>query len=249
LGIDTLARYAKSFGLGRPTEIPLSDEKPGLIPSSNWKKKVRDEVWYKGETLSCAIGQGYILVTPIQLLNAMSALSNGGMLYLPQIVERIETANGKVVKSYPPIPTGTISLSPENLTIIRDALYGVVNEPRGTGRVSRIRGMTVSGKTGTAQVISLKDDVDEKETPYEHRDHAWFVAYAPAENPVISVAVLVEHGGRFRFRPHRQRGHEKVSPYHQGGGEVHRSYRSEKGGGFPQFTGFHSMTEPGGLGT
>jgi penicillin-binding protein 2 len=195
LGIDTLAKYAKGFGLGKPTEIALSDEKSGLIPSSKWKKKVYDEVWYEGETLSCAIGQGYVLVTPIQLLNVISAVANGGMLYLPEIVERIETANGKVVKSYPPIPRGKIPLSPENLSIIREALHGVVNEPRGTGRVSRIRGMTVSGKTGTAQVISLKDDVPEKETPYEHRDHAWFVAYAPAENPMISVAVLVEHGG------------------------------------------------------
>ena len=195
LGIDTLARYAKGFGLGRPTEISLSDEKPGLIPSSKWKKKVYDEVWYEGETLSCAIGQGYILVTPIQLLSAISSVGNGGRLYLPQIVERIETADGKVVKSYPSIPMDKIPLSPENLAIIREALHGVVNEARGTGRIARLRGMTVSGKTGTAQVISLKDDVPEKEVPYEHRDHAWFVAYAPAENPIISVAVLVEHGG------------------------------------------------------
>ena len=196
LGIDTLARYAKGFGLGKPTGISLSDEKPGLIPTSAWKKKVYGEVWYGGETLSCAIGQGYILVTPLQLLNVISAIGNGGALYRPQIVERIERANGELVKSYPPIAMDKIPLSTENLAIIRQALFGVVNEDRGTGRIARVRGTTVSGKTGTAQVISLRDEDEEKEdTPYEHRDHAWFVAYAPMNNPLIAVVALVEHGG------------------------------------------------------
>jgi penicillin-binding protein 2 len=195
LGIDTLAKYAKGFGLGKPTEISLGDEKPGLIPSSEWKKEAYDEAWYQGETLSCAIGQGFVLVTPLQLLNVTSAIANGGTLYRPQIVERIEGANGKLVKSYPSIPMGKIPLSPENLMIIREALFGVVNEARGTGRIARIKGVSISGKTGTAQVISLKEDAAEEDTPYEHRDHAWFVAYAPMDYPVISVVVLVEHGG------------------------------------------------------
>ncbi len=195
LGIDTLAKYAKGFGLGKATGISLNDEKPGLIPSSEWKKKVYDEVWYQGETLSCAIGQGYILVTPLQLLNAISAIATEGILYRPQLVERIERVNGKVLKSYEPISTGKIPGSPENLMFIREALLGVVNEDRGTGRVARIKDVTVSGKTGTAQVIALREDVAEEDIPYEYRDHAWFVAYAPMENPIISVAVLVEHGG------------------------------------------------------
>ncbi len=196
LGIDTLAKYAEGFGLGKPTEISLSDEKPGLVPTTEWKEKVYHEAWYEGETLSCAIGQGYVLVTPLQLLNVISAIANGGTLYVPQIVERVETANGRAVESYLPIPMGKIPLSPENLTIIREALSGVVNEARGTGRSAQIRGTKVSGKTGTAQVISLKEDVEQEENiPYEHRDHAWFVAYAPQENPIISVVVLVEHGG------------------------------------------------------
>ncbi|MFQ5842346.1 MAG: penicillin-binding protein 2, partial [Thermodesulfobacteriota bacterium] len=195
LGIDTLAKYAKEFGLGKPTGISLNDEKPGLIPSSDWKKKVYHEAWYEGETLSCAIGQGYVLVTPLQLLNAISAIATEGILYRPQLVERIERANGRLLKSYQPISIGKIPVSPENLMFIREALAGVVNEDHGTGRVARIKDVTVSGKTGTAQVISLKEDVAEKDTPYEHRDHAWFVAYAPMENPIISVAVLVEHGG------------------------------------------------------
>jgi penicillin-binding protein 2 len=195
LGIDTLAKYAKAFGLGKPTGISLNDEKPGLIPSSVWKKKVYNEVWYKGETLSCAIGQGFVLVTPLQLLNAISAIATEGILYLPHLVKRIERANGKVLKSYKPISIGKVPVSPENLMFIREALLGVVNEDRGTGRVARIKGVNVSGKTGTAQVISLREDVKEEDTPYEHRDHAWFVAYAPMENPIISVVVLVEHGG------------------------------------------------------
>ncbi len=195
LGIDRLAKYAKGFGLGKPTGISLNDEKPGLIPSSEWKKKVYDEIWYEGETLSVAIGQGYVLVTPLQLLNALSAIATEGILYRPQLVERIERANGKVLKSYKPISIGKVPVSPENLMFIREALPGVVNEDRGTGRVARIKDVTVSGKTGTAQVISLREDVEEKDIPYEYRDHAWFVAYAPMENPIISVAVLVEHGG------------------------------------------------------
>ena len=195
LGIDTLAKYAKAFGFGKATGISLNDEKPGLIPSSEWKKKVYNEPWYKGETLSCAIGQGFILVTPLQLLNALSAIATEGILYLPQLVGRIERANGKLLKSYKPISIGKIPVSPENLMLIREALLGVVNEDRGTGRVARIKGVSVSGKTGTAQVISLREDVKEEDTPYEYRDHAWFVAYAPMESPIISVAVLVEHGG------------------------------------------------------
>jgi penicillin-binding protein 2 len=195
LGIDTLAKYAKGFGLGKPTAISLGDEKPGLIPTSEWKKQIYDEPWYEGETLSCAIGQGYILVTPLQLLNVISSIANGGTLYLPQIVERVETANGKLVKSHPPAAMGKIPICPENLTIIREALHGVVNEARGTGRIARFKGTTVSGKTGTTQVISLREDVEEEDLPYEYRDHAWFVAYAPTDNPVISVVVLVEHGG------------------------------------------------------
>ena len=195
LGIDTLAKYAKAFGLGKPTGISLNDEKPGLIPSSEWKKKVYNEAWYGGETLSVAIGQGYVLVTPLQLLNAISAVATEGILYLPQLVERIEGANGKLLKSYEPVSIGKAPVSPENLMIIREALSGVVNEAHGTGRIARIKGVTVSGKTGTAQVISLKEDVAKEDIPYEHRDHAWFVAYAPMEDPIISVAVLVEHGG------------------------------------------------------
>lgn len=195
LGIDTLAKYAKGFGLGKSTGITLRDEKPGLIPSSEWKKKAYGEVWYGGETLSCAIGQGFVLVTPLQLLNLISSISNGGMLYRPQIVERIERTNGKVLKSYPPAPIGKIPLCRENLQLIQRALYGVVNEPHGTGRIARIKGVDLAGKTGTAQVISLREDVKDEDVPHEYRDHAWFVAYAPVENPIISVAVLVEHGG------------------------------------------------------
>ncbi len=195
LGIDTIAKYAKGFGLGKPTKISLSDEKPGLIPSSEWKEKAYNEAWYEGETLSCAIGQGYVLVTPLQLLNAISAVANGGVLYLPQLVDRIERANGELIKSYPPIPRGKIPLSQGHLMIIREALHGVVNEDHGTGRSARIEGVTVSGKTGTAQIISLKENMAEEDTPYEYRDHAWFVAYAPMDNPIISVVVLVEHGG------------------------------------------------------
>ena len=198
VGVDRIAHYASELGLGRPTGIYLPHEKPGIVPSSSWKKKRSGVPWYSGETLSLAVGQGYLNTTPLQLVNLISAVSNNGIFYLPQVVERVENIYGTVLKAYRPVEIGRANISENTFRIIHDALSGVVNEPRGTGWVCALKGVKVAGKTGTAQVITMaqnfrKGDMDRM--PLKYRDHAWFVAYAPCENPQIAIAVLVEHGG------------------------------------------------------
>ncbi|MBI3756278.1 MAG: penicillin-binding protein 2 [Deltaproteobacteria bacterium] len=198
VGIDRLAYYAKGFGLGRKTGANLTNEKPGLVPSGKWKKDRFGAKWYEGETISISVGQGYLTTTPLQMLNVYAAIANGGKLYLPQLVYMTETLTGEVVSKFAPQEIGRVPVSPENLKILQDGLKGVVNENGGTGWTARVPGVDVAGKTGTAQVIRLKDNTPRKkpkDTPYEQRDHAWFVGYAPAENPEIAVAVIVEHGG------------------------------------------------------
>ncbi len=198
LGIDTLAQYANKLGLGRPTGLGLSGEKPGLIPTQQWKKKKKNEAWLAGETISASIGQGFNLVTPLQQALMTATVANGGILLKPHLVKRIEEASGRVREIFDPEIVGRVNARPENMELIRDALRGVVNEDRGTGRVARMDNIVVSGKTGTAQVVHLRvteDTEDDEEIPYQFRDHAWFVAFAPYEKPEVAVAVLVEHGG------------------------------------------------------
>ncbi len=198
IGVDLIAQYANEFGLGRTTGISLPHEKPGIVPSTSWKKKRSGVPWYSGETLSLAVGQGYINTTPLQLLTMISAVANGGKLYLPQVVEKVENIYGNVLKGYPPVESRRVNISENTLHIIQEALMGVVNEPHGTGWVCALKDAKVAGKTGTAQVVTMpqnfkKGDMDRM--PLKFRDHAWFVAYAPVENPRISIVVLVEHGG------------------------------------------------------
>ena len=198
LGIDTLGRYAKMLGMGSLTGINLLGEKPGLVPTKDWKLKARGEKWLAGETISASIGQGFNLVTPIQQARLLATVANGGMVLKPYLVRQVKDKDGRVVKeTFPSIENRLVSL-PDTLSTIQKGLFGVVNEKRGTGGRARLKGITVAGKTGTAQVVSLKkgpkSDEDE-EILYKHRDHAWFVGYAPYENPEIAVAVIVEHGG------------------------------------------------------
>ena len=198
VGVDRIAHYANELGLGRATGIRLPHEKPGIVPSSSWKKKRLGVQWYSGETLSFAVGQGYLNTTPLQLVSLISAVSNDGKFYLPQVVERAENIYGTVLKECPPVEIGRANISENTLRIIQEALSGVVNEPHGTGWACALKGVKVAGKTGTAQVIRMaqnfrKGDMDRM--PLKFRDHAWFVAYAPCESPRIATAVLVEHGG------------------------------------------------------
>ena len=198
LGIDNLAKYAKKLGFGSHTGIGLSGEKSGLIPSTAWKKKVKNEVWYPGETISASIGQGYNLITPLQNASMISAIANGGFLPAPYLVKKIEDSEGKLIKEFSPKILKNIEMDPEILKHLKEGLRGVVYEAHGTGHRARLKNIVVSGKTGTAQVVSMKDseDIDpEEKIPYSFRDHAWFIAFAPYENPDIAVSIIIEHGG------------------------------------------------------
>jgi penicillin-binding protein 2 len=197
LGIDRIADFARGFFLGRRSGIPLGDEKPGLVPTSSWKERRFGEVWMKGETVSASIGQGFNLVTPMQLALTYAAIANGGVLLKPRVVLRREGRDGRVVEADDPVVLGHVPVAPEYLALIRDALEAVVGEPHGTGGRARLPGVRVAGKTGTAQVVQLKhtEDLEEDEVPIKYRDHAWFISFAPVDAAEIVVAVLVEHGG------------------------------------------------------
>jgi penicillin-binding protein 2 len=196
LGIDRLAFYAKACGLGSATGINLDDEAEGLIPTSAWKKRRTGISWQGGETLSVAIGQGYDLSTPLQMLVLTSALANGGTRYKPLILKSVKTADGDIVIQSKKQVIGRLPAGKKTLSIVKKGLREVVNSPKGTGWIAHIKGMDISGKTGTAQIVGRKNDpnVSEKDIPDHFKAHAWFVAYAPSVNPQIAVAVLVEHG-------------------------------------------------------
>ncbi len=197
VGVDGLAEYARKLGLGVKTEVALEYEKSGLIPTKEWKKKKYGEKWQDGETLSLAIGQGFNLLTPLQLCQMTATLVNGGKLYQPQIIEKITDADGNIVESFIAKQTGELTESEKQyLELIKEGMTEVIQGARGTARNARLAGITVGGKTGTAQVVRLEQykHLKEEDIPYKYRDHAWFTAFAPAEDPEIAVTVLVEHG-------------------------------------------------------
>ena len=198
LGVDKIAWYARQFGFGSVTGVDLPREKSGLVPTKEWKLSRLGEPWHLGETISVAIGQGFNLVTPIQLVNAYAALANGGTLFRPHVIKRIETADGKVFKEFSPEKINTLPVSKENLALLNYALWGVVNERGGTGYVLKRPEEDLCGKTGTAQVIGLPQDEKArraKKITYEYRDHALFVCFGPYKNPEIAVAVIMENAG------------------------------------------------------
>ncbi len=196
LGINRLAFYAKAFGLGHKTGIALPNEKPGLIPDTLWKRKRFHEPWFEGETLSVAIGQGYVLTTPLQMAMLVGAVANDGALMLPLIVKEIRDINGKVIFSEKPKIVSRLPVSRKVLEMVKSGLWGVVNEQHGTAHRAKLKGINVSGKTGTAQVVRIERKPGSRKSVAIHlKDHAWFVAYAPSEAPKVAMSVLVEHGG------------------------------------------------------
>lgn len=196
LGVDRIALYAKDFGLGDKTGIGLNNEKPGLVPNSEWKQKALNDRWYTGETISVSVGQGYTLATPIQLLSAYAAIANNGTLYVPKLIERVTTPEGEVIHEFEAEEKNRLTISEENLTIIKEALRGVVTEEKGTARWLNRNDFEIAGKTGTAQVIRMKErEKDITKQKYKFRDHALFVGFAPYSAPEIVVVVIVEHGG------------------------------------------------------
>lgn len=199
VGADKLAEYARKFGFGATTGVDLPSEKEGLVPTKEWKLKKYHEPWQIGETVTLSIGQGFMLVTPIQLVRAYCALANGGTLYRPRIIKLIKTEHGEIIKEYKTEVQGELPVGIENIKILRKALWGAVNDKHGTGSALKRSERDVCGKTGTAQVIEQPQEEDqekdEEDVPYKHRDHALFVCFAPYQNPEVAVMVVVEHGG------------------------------------------------------
>ncbi len=183
LGVDGLYTYLKKFGLGERTGIALP-EKRGVNPSRTWKRKHLKEPWYPGETAMLAIGQGYVTATPLQINIMTSAIANGGTIVKPKI-RKTDEKKPLLITGAPP------RLDPKSVSFLKKALYGAVNEHRATGIYARSSITSVSGKTGTAQVVSATVESTKK----RFQDHAWFTSYAPSDSAEISVTVLVENGG------------------------------------------------------
>jgi len=197
VGMDRIAKYSRDYGFGERTGLGLPGEVPGFVPSREWyifRKKVR---FRPGYTMNMAIGQGNLKVTVLQLALAYAAIVNGGYLYYPQIVKSIEEPDGTPVQRFMPEVRRTVPLSPDTRRILIDAMQSVIEDPLGTAYGTAVEGVSIGGKTGTAQVARQKQKKGQemRDFWYFSRDHAWFVAFAPVENPEIVVAVLVEHGG------------------------------------------------------
>jgi len=193
LGFDLIAQYARKLGLGKPTGIALADEKAGLIPTPAWKQERMGEPWYQGDSFINAIGQGFVLISPIQAAQMMAVLANGGTFYEPHLLKRTRNRETGAEKIFPPVELRHVAFSPQALDEVRRALVGVTSEPGGTAHGAATPLGPVAGKTGTAQVIAQR--VPGVKLTGKQKDHAWFVAYAPADRPRIAVAVIVEHGG------------------------------------------------------
>jgi penicillin-binding protein 2 len=196
VGMDRIARVAQEFGLGQKTGLGINPEAPGRIPTRSWYSLRYHGQFRLGFTLNMAIGEGDVLVTPLQLALAYAALANGGTLYQPQVVRAVETSDGAVVQEFPPRIRRQIPLQPENLRRVTDALFDVVNDPTGTAFPARDPALDVAGKTGTAQTgYIVKKDDEPKMGWFLSQNHAWFASFAPARSPEVAVTVLVEHGG------------------------------------------------------
>jgi penicillin-binding protein 2 len=199
LGIDGIANFMRQFGFGQRTGVDISGESEGILPSPEWKKKrfkkPEQQKWYAGETISIGIGQGYNAYTPIQLAQAMATLANDGVMFRPHLVQHITDTRTGEKTPIEPKPLRTLPLKQEHIDIIKRAMVGVNKE--GTGaRAFAGAGYEAAGKTGTAQVFSLKGaQYKESAVKKELRDHALFIAFAPADQPTIALAVLVENGG------------------------------------------------------
>jgi penicillin-binding protein 2 len=195
-GMDRIAKVAMDFGLGQKTGIGVNPEAQGRIPTHAWTTLHHKGQFRVGYTLNAAIGQGADTVTVLQLAFAYAALANGGTLYQPQVVRAVEGSDGSVVQDFPPRVRRVVSVRPENLTFVDDALRGVVTEEGGTAYKERLNDVDMAGKTGTAQTshIALRD-ADPSRAWYFNRDHAWFAGFAPAKSPEIAIVVLIEHGG------------------------------------------------------
>jgi len=196
LGLDPIAEMGRALGLGAPTGVGVVAEVPGIMPDSAYHDRVTPGGYTKGLALNSAIGQGDVNVTPLQLAVLYAAVANGGQVFRPQLVRRIESPDGKTLREFQPEVAREVPLEPDHRRLLLDALAAVVNEPGGTAYRSRLADIRFAGKTGTAQVATLgKVRLKETAMTFLQRDHAWFAAIAPVEEPELVVVVLNEHGG------------------------------------------------------
>lgn len=192
MGIDVIADFADQFGLGQETGVELPSERVGIVPSTTWKEKAKGQPWLPGETISAAIGQGYVTVTPMQMAHLTATVANDGTSFRPRAVRAVMERASGLWHEVPTVPQGHLAVAPDTLALIKEALAGVVT--RGTATRARSTLVSIAGKTGTAQTAALRTG-PQQDIPKKFRDHAWFVSYAPTEAPRIAVAVLVEHMG------------------------------------------------------
>ncbi len=200
LGIDRMHQFMSNFGFGQRSGIDILGERKGLMPSREWKKRAYNQVWFPGETVIAGIGQGYVLVTPLQLALAAATLANGGKLYQPQLVHSIKRKSDPIPRLVTPQLVREIKINKQaNWDLVYHAMTEVIHGSRGTARRLNKPGMRykIAGKTGTAQVFTVAQDASYKEADLEERlkDHAMFMAFAPVKNPKIAIAVVVENGG------------------------------------------------------
>jgi penicillin-binding protein 2 len=198
MGIDRLSRMAFALGLGEKTGIELKGERKGLIPTREWKLRRFKQRWFDGETVNASIGQGFVSVTPLQLAVMTAAIANGGTVYRPHVVAEIKSLTDDTgAYNKEPEVIRFLPLGERNLRAVRDGMMAVVNERRGTAWKSRLKSVSIAGKTGSAQVVKQRERISrsqERHIPYRFRDHALYVAFAPADKPEIAVSVVVEHG-------------------------------------------------------
>ncbi len=196
LGIDMIHEFISQFGLGQRTGIDIAGEVGGLLPSRQWKEQRFGQRWFVGDTISVGIGQGYNLVTPLQLASATAILASGGRIFRPHVVQHVQDSQTNELQTIEPYPIGEVPLQPRHLDLVRDAMADVTR-PGGTAAWAGWGAKySFAGKTGTAQVIGLKGQkYDEEAIDERHRDHALFIAFAPAEAPKIALGILVENGG------------------------------------------------------
>jgi penicillin-binding protein 2 len=196
LGIDKMHEFLDKFGFGKRSGIDLVGEVDGLMPSKEWKRNNRNQAWFPGETLITGIGQGYMQATPLQLAKATATLANRGKVIIPHLAQRIINADYADTIDF--LPDEVIPLKSKNVDNIIQAMTNVVHSSRGTaGKLDKAVGYQIAGKTGTAQVFTIKQEekYNEDAIDFKMRDHALFIAFAPASDPQIAVAVIAEHGG------------------------------------------------------
>lgn len=198
LGVDKIKEYANKLTFGEISHVDLDGERAGLVPSTEWARVKQNRKWYPSETISVAIGQGPLIVTPLQVANMTAAVANGGKVFQPHIVRYVDRVQNDSSYQRFRVPSRVIhevTLAPNALKAVRNGLFRVVNEPGGTGLNAKVEGLNVAGKTGSVQVIAYSGWIKATSLPFKYRDHAWFASFAPADNPQMVVVVFVEHGG------------------------------------------------------